>query len=194
MIKELVEFVTELFPSISPYTKESVMNAIEQFKYENIEWFMPNTLDNLAQGDIIEKLPFSFSDEDGNTSVILTKGIVLSNTCDVENDENIIIAPLFDYRGILDSSQMYIVRSNKYYDKMCFTNSQLDNYFIDFSKATTFNKKLILKLIKLKTDRIYSLNQYGYYLLLTKLTIHFMRPEDKDFNEKRNEEKAVQYA
>lgn len=191
MIKELIQFTTELFPSISPYTKENVNKAIEQFDYESLEWFRPTPIDYLSQGDIIEKIPFTFVDENGKKDTILTKGIILSNTCDASRDDYIIIAPLIKYDKVLDENQKKIARANKYYDKMCFTNSQLDGYFIDFTRATAFNRNLLLKLLENKTNIEYSLNQYGYYLLLTKLTIYFMRPEDKETNEFRAEEKVM---
>lgn len=191
MIKELIQFTTELFPSISPYTKENVNKAIEQFDYERLEWFRSTPIDYLSQGDIIKKIPFTFVDENGKKDTILTKGIILSNTCDASRDDYIIIAPLIKYDKVLDENKKKIARANKYYDKMCFTNSQLDGYFIDFTRATAFNRNLLLKLLENKTNVEYSLNQYGYYLLLTKLTIYFMRPEDKETNEFRAEEKVM---
>lgn len=194
MIKELIQFTTELFPSISPYTKDNVNKAIEQFDYEKLEWFRTTPIHYLSQGDIIEKIPFTFVDENGEKNTILTKGIILSNTCDASRDDYVILAPLIDYNKILNDNQKKIVRSNKYYDKMCFTNSQLDGYFIDFTRATTFNRTLLLKLLENKTNIEFSLNQYGYYLLLTKLTIYFMRPEDRETNKMRSEEKVMVYS
>lgn len=191
MIKELIQFTSELFPSISPYTKENVIKAIEQFDYEKLEWFSSKPISYISQGDIIEKIPFSYIDENGKKDTILTKGIILSNTCDISRDEYIIVAPLFEYGSFLDKNQSKIVRANKYYDKMCFTNSQLDGYFIDFTRLLSFNRKLLLKLLASKTRVEYSLNQYGYYLLLTKLTIYFMRPEDKETNELRSIDKSL---
>ncbi|HIT11899.1 MAG TPA: hypothetical protein IAB58_03800 [Candidatus Pelethosoma merdigallinarum] len=194
MIKEFIEFTSDLFPSISPYTKENVNKAIEQFDYDNLEWFRPRPISYLSQGDIITKLPFTFIDENGDKDTILTKGIILSNTCDIDHDDYIIIAPLIEYDSILNENQKRIVKSNKYYDKMCFTNSQLDGYFIDFTRSTTFNRKLLLRLLKEKTNVEYSLNQYGYYLLLTKLTIYFMRPEDQDTNKIRETGNIIVYS
>ena len=127
-------------------------------------------MDYLTQGDIIQKIPFTFYDENGNKNTIITKGMILSNACDVARDEYIIIAPIISSKA-LNKEQKETIRSNKYYDKMCFTNSQLDDYFVDFTRATTFNRKLIKKLLNKKTKVEFSLNQYGYYLLLTKLTI-----------------------
>lgn len=85
MTKELIKFTSELFPSISSYTKENVNKAIEQFDYESLEWFRQTPLHYLSQGDIIQKIPFTFVDENGKKDTILTKGIILSNTCDVNN-------------------------------------------------------------------------------------------------------------
>lgn len=196
MIKEFIQFVSELFPSISPYTKDNVMNAIKQFDTDRLEWFRPHTLNYLAQGDIIENLPFHFIDKDGNVAPTMAKGIILSNTCDIDHDGNIVIAPMFNYETILDEEGKHIARANKYYDKMCFTNSQLDNMFVDFTKATTFDRKLIDKLLERKTKVEYSLNQYGYYLLISKLTVYFFRPEDEETNSSRGDklEKIMQQA
>lgn len=187
MIKEFIEFISELFPSISPYTKDNVINAIKQFDTDRLEWFRSNKLNYLAQGDIIEKLPFQFLDENGNVIPIMAKGIILSNTCDIDHDDNIVIAPMFNYENILDEQGKNIARANKYYDKLCFPNSRLDNMFVDFTKATTFNRRLIGKLLEEKTRVEYSLNQYGYYLLISKLTVYFLRPEDSETNISRDE-------
>ncbi len=187
MISEFFNFVQELFPSISPYTKESVKKAIEQFNIDSLEWFMPSIIDNLSQGDIIDCLPFSFIDENGNEIINLLKGIVLSNSCDIDNHDYIVIAPLFEIKDVLkNEDSINKLRKNQHYDKMCFTNSYLDNMFVDFSKSSSFNTSLIKKLLNGKTKVQYSLNQYGYYLLLTKLTIYFLRPEDKENNDLRN--------
>ena len=188
MIKELIQFTPELFPAISPYTKENVNKAIAQFDYKSLEWFMPSPIEYLSQGDIIKELPFTLFNEKGDKDILFTKGIVLSNTYDVSRDDYIIIAPLIQYENIINEEAKKTVRANKYYDKMCFTNSQLDDYFVDFTRATTFNRKLVLKLLENKTNVEYSLNQYGYYLLLIKLTIYFMRPEDYDTNKIRAQE------
>ena len=183
MIKEFIEFVSELFPSISPYTKENVKKAIEQFNVDNLEWFMPSHMNDLSQGDIIELLPFSFYNDNGERETLMSKGIVLSNSCDIDHDDNIIIAPLILTKDVLKTQEsINNLKKNRHYDKMCFTNSQLDEYFVDFTRSTSFNRKIIDRLLKEKTSVEYSLNQYGYYLLLTKLTVYFLRPEDSETN------------
>ncbi len=120
MIKELIEFTTALFPSISPYIKENVNKAIEQFDYEKLEWFMSTPISYLSQGDIIRKIPFTFIDENGKKDTILTRGIILSNTCDASRDDYIIVAPLIKYEEILNESQKQIARANKYYGSCIF--------------------------------------------------------------------------
>ena len=39
-----------------------------------------------------------------------------------------------------------------------------------------------------KINKIRSLNIYGFYLFICKITIYLCRPEDKGVNEKRKEE------
>ena len=188
MTKEFVDFISELFPSISPYTKERVKYALDQFDKDELEWFMPSHLDKLSQGDIIEKLPFTFCDDNGNKNTIILKGMVLSTNCDIDNDDNIIIAPLFQSNSALKRRDSLItLHKNKYYDKMCFPNSQIDDYFVDFTLSSTFNKKVIEKLLDAKTKVEYSLNMYGHFLLITKLTVYYLRPEDIETRDARTQ-------
>ena len=82
MIHEVVKFVHELFPSISPYTAEQVKSSLRQFERsgQKYDYFMPKSLQYLAQGDIIEELVFTKTSPTGDISFLKTKAILLSNT------------------------------------------------------------------------------------------------------------------
>jgi hypothetical protein len=180
MIREFISFVEELFPSISPYTKEQVKQAIRQFNEsgQQYKFCMHQPLEFLSQGDVIETLPFIRYDDQGNQMILKTKGILLSNTCDADNDDTIVFAPLLpiDKLGIDRSA----ITSNLIYRFLYIPDAPLLGYVVDFSLINSFSKTLIEKGLKQgRLAKLASLNQFGYYLFLCKLTVHLMRPEDE---------------
>ena len=62
MLEEFIDFCTEVFPSINPYTIENVKSAMAQFQHEGKTFSVcrSSPLDYLAQGDIFSELPFTF--------------------------------------------------------------------------------------------------------------------------------------
>ena len=179
MINEFINFVHEIFPSISPYTKERVKDAIKQFE---IEGKKPNFLlyepfEYLAQGDIVETLPFIRYDQDGNRQLYKTKGILISNTCDAENDDTVVFAPLLPLESIkLEKTNLL---KNQNFRLLYLPDQRLKDYIVDLSLLNGYSKKLITDSIgNGKMNKISSLSQFGYYMFLCKLTIHLMRPED----------------
>lgn len=186
MISEFVSFVKELFPSINPYTKEQVRSALKQFETSGqyYRFFLNHPFDFLAQGDIIESLPFIKYDKFGNQSVYKTKGMLLSNTCDAENDDVVVFAPLIPLDKLkLNKSD---VANNLIYRLLYFPDSFVSNYVVDLSLMNSFSKDLIVSSLEgKKLNKVASLNDFGYYLFLSKLTVHMMRPEDESVQKDR---------
>lgn len=210
MMQEFVNFVHKLFPSIDPYVKEQVDIALRQFKIKKREdqvqlkenksklstekersysFFIKGPFDYLRQGDIIgDNLPFVTYSPEGNESIRKTLGFLISNTCDCENDDNITLSPLIpiDQMGFKDLTP---IQNNTTYRFLYFPNSDFSDYVVDFSIMNSFPKKAIEDRLKQsKLTRHAYLNKLGYYLFLTKLTVHLMRPEDKDTQQERNTE------
>lgn len=186
MIREFINFVSDTMPCISPYTKEGIKIALEQFKYDEKKFCttMHNQFEHLTQGDILENIPFYRSGSDGKIKVYVGRGIVLSNTCDCSRDENIIIAPFIPINGIGKDYKALIC--NTVYGYCYLVDKGFDDSVIDFSLANSFNREIILKGIELeKIIKNKSLNAYGYYMLICKLTVYLLRPEDKETNDKR---------
>ena len=134
MLRFFEEYCNQIFPSVDTEVKNAVRTAIKQVNMNNRNWFMPQLLPELSQGDILNKLPFTIQKEDGSSKTYMTKGIVLSNTCDLSRDDYIMIAPLYDIsKGPFDEGQIKDLKDNVFSGKMCFKQSELDNYFVDFS-------------------------------------------------------------
>ncbi len=180
-LEEFIDYSNQIFPAIDSSIKNSIKNALRQFDINKFSWFTTKNLGGICQGDILNKIYFTFQKENGKSIVFPTKAMVISNSCDIENDEYILLAPLIPYLNTdeFNDEQKQNLLNNKYNGKMCLSCSSIENYYIDFSRIQSFNKKLIFYLVS--SDKIkleYSLSQFGWYFLLTKLTIHFMRIED----------------
>lgn len=188
MIKFFENYCNQLFPSIDTEIKNAVRDEVSQINMTNSTWFMFQLLEKLSQGDILDKIPFTMMEEDGSKKTFIAKGMILSNTCDLQRDPYIIIAPVFNIEdGKFSEQQKEDLKDNIFTGKMGFKNSCLDNYFVDFSKSMSFNRNVILKGLEMnKIHREHSLSQLACYMLYIKITIYYMRIENHKWFESRD--------
>lgn len=181
MLDEFIDFTQSLFPSISPYVKERTKTAMKQFELsgKKLNLFNYRPYDYLTQGDIFEGIPFTRIEEDGNISAYRGKGMLISNTCSADHDDEIVIAPLLDIDSLgLNRADIF---NNLHYRLLYLPDERYESYVVDFSLLNTFNKDVLNRMIvQGRVVKETSLNQFGFYLFLCKLTICFMRPEDED--------------
>jgi len=180
MLEEYIDFVTSLFPCISPYIQEKAKESIRQFYTLHTEFpcFTPNLIPDLNQGDIVSTLPFRRYDNEGDEKDYLTDGLIISNSCDIENDEQILIAPFFPISEL--GFDRKTLKKNVYFSLLFFPDNRFSNHVTDLSLFSPFQKKIIKnKLADGTITKKLSLNQVGYYLLISKITVHLLRPEDK---------------
>ena len=167
MLDEFIEFTQALFPSISPYVKEQTKAAVKQFRLDGkkLNLFNYKPYNYLSQGDIFEGIPFTRIDEDGNITAYRGKGMLISNTCSADHDDEIVLAPLLDI-DLLGLGKADIV-NNLHYRLLYLPDERYENYVVDFSLLNTFNKHVLIKMMEQgKVIKETSLNQFGFYLLL----------------------------
>ncbi|MDY7224705.1 hypothetical protein [Halalkalibacterium halodurans] len=181
-MNQFISFVQELFPSISPYTADKTREAISHYIKEKgkIETCSPYPFDYLTQGDIISDMPFVFTDEDNLDNEFMGKGMLLTNTCDAERERQLLFAPVMHISVYLnDGLDEANIRNNKYTKLYYLPSAVLKDHVVDLNIVNTYSRVLINKLLDQGIiKRVATLNSFGYYLLLAKLTVHFMRPED----------------
>jgi hypothetical protein len=187
MLEAYIDFVKSLFPSISPYVQQRAKECIRQFYVNHQEFpcFTSETIFDLNQGDIIDNITFRRYNELGEEEEYMSDGLVISNSCDIENDTQILIAPFFP----IESLQLDFVtlKNNAYYQLLYFPDYRYANKAADLSLMSPFPKNLLLnKIAEGKVKKIFSLNLIGYYLLLSKITVHLLRPEDSGVQIMRN--------
>lgn len=187
MLKEFIDFVDSILPSVSPDMREGAKNAILQFEKtgEQLKYMMINPLEQLSQGDVLSKVPFIYFEEDGSQRTFAADALVLSTSCHIDQKERIVLAPVLPIENFCGN--MKDLKKNTIFDYMYIPDAIMSEKFIDFEYMNTYSKDLIIRGIDLgKVKRIGSLNQLGYYFFIVKLTVYLMRKEDSDTLCERN--------
>ncbi len=180
MLEKFIDYTYQIFPTIDTNIKNGIKDLMKQFDTTKPNWFS-RPLDILSQGDILDNIPFSYTNQDGEEVTFITKGMILSNTCDMTRDEYIMIAPLIPFNHDFKEETKINIKNNIISGKMCLTNCYLDNYYIDFSRSSSFVRNIIVDLYeKGKIKRIHSLSQFGFYFLCSKIAVYYLRVENYD--------------
>ena len=188
MLVEFINFVDSVLPSVSPDFRDGAKNAILQFERdgEQLKYMMNEPLDDLSQGDIISKVPFSYFGDDGKQRLFTADAFVLSTSCHIDQKGRIVLCPVLPisgFKGNIDDLQ-----KNTIFDFMYIPDNIMKDNYIDFEYMGTYSRDLIFRgLSEGRIERIGSLNQLGYYFFIIKLTVYLMRKEDKDTLNRRNQ-------
>lgn len=175
----------------------TLIKELEDFP-KNIDSRMYTSIadDNLlCQGDVIKDMPFTEIDHLDN-GVINKDCIVLSNTCDIDLNNKrlfksrIMYAPLIE----LQKYQQVLLNHGNTEQQVCdhikSIKEQRISQILYLPKSKTFNESLVFldKVINidsraidrmtLKQRRLVSLSDYGFYLLLFKVSVHFCRLQE----------------
>lgn len=192
MIKEFIDYTYQIFPSIDTNVKNGIKDLIGQYDTFKPNWFS-DTLEILSQGDIIDSLPFLEYDDEGNEIPFMTKGMILSNTCDLTRDKNIIVAPLIPFKNDFKPATRDAIKNNLVSGKMCLSCCELEDFYIDFSMSTSFPRSVIMNLYEeKKINRVHSLSQFGFYFLCSKVAIYYLRVENYDNFDLRSKDMFIE--
>ena len=187
MLKEFIDFVDSVLPSVPMGTKEGVQAAIAQIEKdgEQIKYLTMNPLSELSQGDVISSVPFYYFDENGKQQVFKSDALVLSTSCHIDQKDKLVLVPVMPL-DVFDGNVVEL-KKNKVIDYMYIPDGNMMNRFVDFEIMNTFSKDLIMNGLQSgKLQRVASLNQLGYYFFLIKLTVYLLRKEDAVTQQERN--------
>ncbi len=195
------------FDDIKIYLPKFLSSESESVLFEGLKDF-PNNLDsrlytialkhseNIFQGDgIKDMLIVNLPDE----NIVKTKSMILSNSCDVSptNERNfesqIVYAPLFNlkkYHELLkrqssrstEQINTHIETIRKQKITQIFYLPKIDNVIEDsivFLDRINSCSLSFMNSKNISEERIFTLSDYGSYLFVYKLSIHFSRIKDK---------------
>jgi hypothetical protein len=201
--------IEHLFPSYLTKTEKGrLLEALEQFKdahtkgkwnSKNYSHFYAQTPYNyFLQGDLIREIRYPNWNAQGKLfERTFTDALILSNTCDLDLSnlrkahKQVILAPIIEMAQYLEEipneqEREEIIKgikaqttSNILYLPPNMVNGK--DYICHFDKAFWFpTDELHSYLSDIEQARIASLDYFGYYLFLVKLSYHFCRlPEEK---------------
>ncbi len=178
---------------VSPETEKKLLEDLSDFP-SNIDDRMYTNLENkiIFQGDCIKDLLIINLPD---TKIKKSNSIIISNTCDVDDknerkfSSNIIYTPLIKlekYKNILIKNKMYSERSildhiediKKQRITQIFylppSANITEETFIFFDRVCNCDNRYLQR-TDISEIRLFSLSQYGFYLFLFKLSIHFTR-------------------
>ena len=183
----------DLFPSITESTQEEIKKAIAQFGLNPQLLYQSINKNVIYQGDIITEIQFVTLIRSNLYRKKTLKGMLISNTCDYENRDTILIAPVYSFKHIKrkykGASFIDSLKKNLIYDKFYLPGYIPNNdAVVDFSGINSVKKDFLVSSINNKEiDRINSFSQMGFYYFITKLTVYFLRRESNEIiREKHN--------
>lgn len=183
---------------LSPENYKRLLQELDAFP-NNIDERMYTTSlasDVLYQGDGYNPFPYVelLHLEKGSKNV---KGIILSNTCDISPENyrlytsSILYAPIVEiekYSNILLKNgaakeqvegHLKAVRKQEVSSILYLPAiHELKESIVFFDRIMSIDNSFI-KREELEQNRIFSLSDYGFYLLLFKLSVHFSRIQEK---------------
>lgn len=181
MLREFIDFVDSVLPSVSPDFRDGAKDAILQFEKEGhqINYLTAALLPELSQGDIISKVPFTYFEEDGKQMAFTADAMIISTSCHIDQKDKILMVPVLPIDSF--AGNLVELEKNMVFDFMYIPDSAMSKKYVCFNIMTSYNKNLIYSGIeKGRIKRIASLNQIGYYFFIIKLSVYLMKKEDPD--------------
>ena len=153
--------------------------------------------DLLCQGDVIKDLPYAEIDH-LDKGVVNKDCIVLSNTCDIDPHNHrqfqsrIMYAPLIElakYKQVLLNHKA--ATEQQINDHIKSIREQRISQILYLPKSNSFNESIVfldkvlnidnrtVDRLTLKQRRLISLSDYGFYMLLFKISVHFCRLQER---------------
>ena len=185
MIPEFLEYISELFPSISPYTEEGAKRALEQYESSAQLWGLTERSGDYStiwQGDVFSNVPFVLLGSDGGQEVAWLDGMLITNSCDCLRKDYLQFAACvpFDLMDG-DEARMQRMKNNKLFEYLYLPDRRVENCIVDLGRIVSIPREFFERLLNEGiAKRKLSLTWVGYYIFICKLTVFFMRPESED--------------
>lgn len=177
MLAEYARFVKELFPSIDPATTKQLLETAGFKGFTDEQYFATQLGDKLCQGDVVAGLRWVYEKEDGTFWRPTYPGMLMSHSCDVDNDDWLCFAPCFDFDPAVNNAAD--VKKNEVYDVYYLPPHQGRAARVaDFAMMQSMRaERIIAGLNNGSLTRVEHLTPLGYYHFVSKLTVHFLRPQ-----------------
>ena len=177
---------------------DTLIKELEDFP-NNIDRRMYTSLADdtlLCQGDVLKDLPYTEIDH-LERGVKNTDCIVLSNTCDIDPNNKRLFPSRIMYAPLIELSKYKSVLLKKgtaseqqVNDHIKSIKEQRVSQILYLPESNTFRESIVfldrvinidnraIDRMSLKQRRLVSLSDYGFYMLLFKISVHFSRLQE----------------
>lgn len=184
---------------LSPESTKDLINSIKEFPKNNGYYSDFGIEDSIIyQGDGLIDLPVVSYDKTGIPAIKKVPCIIISNTCDSDLSNirffssQLTYAPILNLRKYIKHIKDHSTKTPESIDGHIesIKNQQItqilylpqkgtmEESIVFLDRINNYPNKLIARDLVPK-QRLFTLNNYGYYLFLFKLSIHFTRMYDK---------------
>jgi hypothetical protein len=202
----ILDELSKILPiELTDQKKGRLKDGLKQFMEENrlkdkfyTEFYLTTNNSFFLQGDLIKELRFPvFNVESKSYEKLYYDALLISNTCDIDNankrniPKKAILAKLIPFNIFIESLHELEVENastiltqvkNQQYSNLFYLpeNKNQEDYIAYFDDLSIIDvEELSILKEDLKLNRIESLDYFGYYLLVFKLSFHFCRlPEE----------------
>lgn len=182
LLESFARFYEATFPSIHPGLREALRTAVRDHGDTWAHYFSVQIPANVMQGDVLGPLPFTFESDANELVERRALGMMVSQSCDFDEDRFALFAPAFPYADFAKQSNASSIRANEittlFYLPPLVGSEPL---VVDFRLMQPFSTgQIARKAAQGELVRERSFTDLGWYLLLAKLTLHFLRPQPED--------------
>lgn len=181
MLPSLLQVLKDVFPSVKQASVEHAVETLTEEGYDSDQLYNPQPLSQISQGDILLDVPFErrVGLDEHQRQTLPT--LVLSNTCDIEQDLYFVVAVgvPFDEYTLGTQGQL---RQNKIHNLLYLPSvPELGDYVFDLNICNSLPTDVTLdEDLAVRFDRAASLSWLGHVYLLLKITVHYLRPESDE--------------
>lgn len=181
--KQFYEFFQQIYPFAD--LKDQLTKFLDQFDKDD-SLLVETPSDELIQGDILEGVPSAYYVYENGEMVVKTekvKAMILSNSCDITRKPKILLAPI---QSISDIDTDYrLIMKNKIFNLLFINEIGYQEEAVFFDNTFSIDAEILKdRIAENKTEKIAELSQFGYYLMISKLSLYLIRQESDDVKRK----------
>ena len=182
MLRYFERQVQSVFPVVDPAEARAYLEHFGNVGIPPRELYASVLLPQLNQGDLIAPVPVRVTQDDGQAAQWVGPVMVLSNSCDIDADPMLLVAPCQPFASYAQTGEAGYIRQNTYYSLLFLPGApEIGDSVVDLSSVHSISGDLIrTRLQDGAIRRICSLTRFGWYFLIAKLTVHLLRPRSPD--------------
>lgn len=182
MLTHFERLVESLFPIVDSVEARAYLQGFRQTGMSSRELYASSLPPALNQGDLIAPLPIRITQEDGRVGEWVGPAMVLSNSCDIDADPRLLVAPCQPFALYAGMTQASEIRQNTFFPVLFLPAApEVGDVVVDLSAVHSVSGDFLRRGLQAgEIRRICSLTSFGWYLMIAKLTVHLLRPRSPD--------------